>query len=312
MSVTFGSRLNEVFRTRGHLCVGIDPHPYLLAEWGLPDTPSSLREFGLKIIASATSTGSVGIVKPQIAFFERHGAAGYAALEDVLTAAREAGLLVIADVKRGDVDSTVDSYGRAWLTPGSPIEVDAMTVVAYQGLGSLDGPHSFALSAGKGMFVLAATSNPEAFAVQTATLNSGPHAGFSVAASIVAGVNEWNSVESGLASAESGVASSGQGSSGLGSTGQGSTGLGSTGVVLGATVDLSAFSIDTAELAQTPILAPGFGFQGAKFSEIRSRYGDAAENVIVAASRSVLSAGAGGIFAAIDSQSTQVARAFAS
>jgi orotidine-5'-phosphate decarboxylase len=282
MTVSFGSRLSEVFTTRGHLCVGIDPHPYLLAEWGLPDTPAGVREFGLRVVASASA---VGIVKPQIAFFERHGAAGYAALEDVLTAAREARLLIIADVKRGDIDSTIDAYGRAWLTPGNTLEVDAITVAAYQGLGSLDGPHSFALATGKGLFVLAATSNPEAFAVQTATLDTGPYSGLSVAASIVKGVNEWNVAEKGL---------------------------GSIGVVLGATVDLAAFSIDLSELATTPILAPGFGFQGAEYSEIRSRYGEAADNVIVAASRGILSAGPAGIVAAIEAQAAQVARAIAS
>ena len=110
------------------------------------------REFGLRCVDAAA--GRIGIVKPQVAFYERHGAAGYAALEDVLRAARDAGLIVIADVKRGDIGSTVGAYGEAWLTPGSPLEADAMTVVAYQGVGSLEDPIGRARAYGKGLFVL--------------------------------------------------------------------------------------------------------------------------------------------------------------
>jgi orotidine-5'-phosphate decarboxylase len=71
---SFGERLTSVFGSTGHLCVGIDPHPFLLAEWGLADTASGLREFGLRVVDAAV--GSVGIVKPQVAFFERHGSVG--------------------------------------------------------------------------------------------------------------------------------------------------------------------------------------------------------------------------------------------
>jgi orotidine-5'-phosphate decarboxylase len=280
---SFGARLAEAFSTNGHLCVGIDPHPFLLAQWGLQDSAAGIREFGLAVVEA--SANRVGIVKPQIAFFERHGSAGYAALEEVLAAARAAGLLVIADVKRGDVASSVDAYGQAWLTPGGALEADAMTAVAFQGVGSLDGPHELALAHGKGLFVLAATSNAGAFPIQNAVLQDGPRAGLSVAASIVKDVDSWNSVESGL---------------------------GSTGVVLGATVDLAAISVDLGDLRQTPILAPGFGHQGAEYSEIYSRYGAAAVNVIVAASRSILGAGADGIARAIEEQAAEVASALAS
>ena len=112
----FGERLATVFDARGQLCLGIDPHAFLLAEWGLPDSAAGVREFGLRAVGAAA--GAIGIVKPQVAFFERHGAEGYAALEEVLAAARDAGLLVIADAKRGDVGSTVEAYGSAWLRPG--------------------------------------------------------------------------------------------------------------------------------------------------------------------------------------------------
>lgn len=160
----FGHRLHDSIAVHGPLCVGIDPHSYLLNEWGLVDSALGLREFGLRVVEAAA--GRVALVKPQVAFFERHGSEGYAALETVLDAAHSAGLIVIADVKRGDVGTSLDAYAQAWLTPGSPLEADAMTVSAYQGVGSLSGAVTLATDHGKGLFVLAATSNPEAAALQ--------------------------------------------------------------------------------------------------------------------------------------------------
>jgi orotidine-5'-phosphate decarboxylase len=111
-------------------------------------------------------------------------------------------------------------------------------------------------------------------------------------------VDGWNTEETGV-----GLAS-------LGSTGGGSTSMGSTGVVLGATVNLREFSIDVADLRSTPILAPGFGHQGAQFADIRSTYREASNNVVVAASRSILAAGPDRIVAAIDEQAAAVAAVF--
>ena len=276
MSEAFGSRLLEVFSDSGQLCVGIDPHAALLEAWGLPDTAAGARDFGLRVVEA--TEGRAGIVKPQIAFYERHGSAGYAALEDVLAAARAAGLLVIADVKRGDLGTSVDAYGEAWLTPGSPLEVDAMTAVAYQGLGSLDGVLERALGAGKGVFVLAATSNPEGYATQTARRSDG----LSVAAGIVADVAARNAAE------HAGV-------------------LGSVGVVLGATVELAAFGLTGASFTGMPILAPGFGHQGARIDQLPELFGGAAQNVLVSASRSILSAGPSGLDAAIEAHAAEVA-----
>ena len=124
-----------------------------------------------------------------MSFFERYGSAGFAALEDVLTAARAAGLIVIADAKRGDIGSTMDAYAEAWLTPGSPLEADAMTANPFLGVGTLDGTFALAEASGKGVFVLAATSNPEAFPAQRAALLG---AARTVSAAIVAEVSERN------------------------------------------------------------------------------------------------------------------------
>lgn len=268
-STTFGTRLAATFVARGRLCVGIDPHASLLGGWGLSDDAAGVREFGLRVVDAAA--GRAAAVKPQVAFFERHGSAGYATLESVLAAARAAGLIVIADAKRGDVGTSVDAYGEAWLTPGSPLEADALTVVAYQGLGSLDSVIARAAAAGKGLFVLAATSNPEAAATQQAVRADGR----GVAAGVVADIRE--------------------------------RGSDSIGVVLGATVALADFGIDTGALAGIPVLAPGFGAQGGVISDLPSLFGPAAAQVLVAVSRSILEGGPDGLVSAIERANGEVA-----
>ena len=280
--IGFGTRLEQAIDDHGRLCVGIDPHPWLLNQWGLGDDAAGLRDFGLRVVEA--STGRAGIVKPQVAFFERHGSAGFAALEEVLGAARAAGLIVIADAKRGDVGSSVEAYAQAWLTPGSPLEADAMTVSAFQGVGSIAAPVELAAQHGKGLFVLAATSNSEAAAIQTAIIGSGARSGLTVAAGIVADVTDLN-------------------------LGDSSARIARIGVVLGATVDFAAYGIDTAPAGDgpgMPILAPGFGHQGARFDQVDAIYGAAASRTIVAASRSILCAGPSGLAAAITSHVNEV------
>ncbi len=287
----FGDRLIEAFDSFGQLCVGIDPHPYLLEQWGLGDEPSGLLQFGLRVVEAAA--GKVGIIKPQVAFFERHGSAGYAALESILDSARGAGLLVIADAKRGDLGTSVEAYAQAWFSAGSPLEVDALTISAYLGLGSIEAPMTLAEKLGKGLFVLAATSNPEAFSLQSARISSGSDAGRTVASSIVTGVSQWNS----------------SGGSGAAVRTRPVRDVGSIGLVLGATVDFTAFGLDLASIAAvpaSPVLAPGFGHQGAQFTDLDRLYGPAAPVTIVSASRSILEAGPDGISEAIRMQAAEV------
>lgn len=304
-AVSFGDRLAAVFAEHGQLCVGIDPHSWLLGEWGLSDDANGLLSFGLAVVDA--TIGRAGIVKPQVAFFERHGSAGIAALEQVIAAARTAGLLVIADAKRGDVGTSVEAYGEAWLSPGSPLESDAMTISAFQGVGSIAHPLALAAKNGKGLFVLAATSNPEAAATQSAIIRTGPRAGLSVAAGIVADVAEANLTT-------------------WPSTGPSGGRMGHAGVVLGATVDFQDYGLDLATLAAapapatsatpataatpatpaTPVLAPGFGHQGARFTDFRALYGPAAPFTILSASRSILGAGPTKIAAAIEAHSREV------
>ncbi|MDH6180973.1 orotidine-5'-phosphate decarboxylase [Microbacteriaceae bacterium SG_E_30_P1] len=258
----FGSRLNQVLDTVGPICLGIDPHPFLLSEWGLADSADGVREFGLRAVEGAT--GVVGIVKPQVAFFERHGSRGIAALEVVMSAARAAGLLVIADAKRGDIGSTVEAYGEAWLSSGAPLEADAMTVVAYQGVGSLQGVIDRATGAAKGLFILAATSNPEARETQTAAIQEGVRVGTPVARAVADDVCALNSADSPL---------------------------GSIGVVVGGNLDLAGFGLSSESLSGTPILAPGYGEQGASLSAIKTTFGAASRGVVANVGRAALRRG---------------------
>lgn len=272
---SFGQRLQAAIATSGRLCVGIDPHPYLLELWGLSDAPDGLREFSLRVVEAAA--GRAGVVKPQVAFYERHGAAGFAVLEETLAAARSAGLLVIADAKRGDVGTSVEAYGQAWLTPGLPLEADAMTVSAFQGVGSLGAVLRLAAANGKGLFVLSATSNPEAASIQQAVVASGR----SVAATIADDVAAWNDAAR-------------------------DDSWGSVGLVLGATLDLAEFGLDPVRLEGTPILAPGFGHQGASVADLTTIFGAVATSVLVSASRSILTAGREGIAGAIESHTAEI------
>lgn len=280
-TASFGARLARATGERGTVCVGIDPHAWLLERWELPDTAEGLRRFGFAVVAAVA--GRAAVVKPQVAFFERHGAHGLAALEEVIAAARAEGLLVIADAKRGDVGSTVDAYGEAWLREGSPLQSDALTVVAYQGVGSLAGPMDLAQRTGAGLFVLAATSNPESAVPQRALRVDGRTVAAGVAAEVVA---------------ENAARFGGEP-------------LGSFGLVLGATVDLPAIGIDTSSLGGAPILAPGFGHQGAKLEDLRRLYGAAAGQVLVSSSRELLSAGPDGLADAVARQTEEVAACLA-
>lgn len=268
MNETFGARVQAAIAASGPLCVGIDPHPALLASWGLGENAAGVREFGLRTVAAAA--GLVGIVKPQVSFFERFGSAGFAALEDVLLAARAAGLIVIADAKRGDIGSTMQAYASAWLTPGSPLEADALTVNPYLGIDALDPAFDQAAAHGKGLFVLAATSNSDAEQLQ----RSRDGLGATVAAGVITEVSTRN------ARATNGGE------------------WGSFGFVIGATVDWSDAGIDAFTPA-APILAPGFGAQGAEPADLVRRFGAMSQYVIASESRSILAAGPTEITAAI-------------
>jgi orotidine-5'-phosphate decarboxylase len=259
---TFSRKLETVFSSHGQLCVGIDPHAELLEEHGFAQSPDGLYNFSMELLEGLA--GTVGIIKPQVSFFERFGSQGFAVLEKLLFEANKSGFLVLADAKRGDIGTTMAAYSSAWLEKDAPFICDALTVSPYLGVGSLLPAVSAAVERGKGVFVLSATSNPEALGLQGALLD-----GVSVAKSVVDEVRVINQQ-----SAQSAVR------------------FGSVGLVLGATVDLSSLGVSNinrdSELHKTPILAPGFGAQGAKLSEAKAIFGEDSDSVIYSISRSAL------------------------
>ncbi|MDE2386477.1 MAG: orotidine-5'-phosphate decarboxylase [Actinomycetales bacterium] len=280
MPTSFGERLETAFSKYGHLCVGIDPHASLLEEWGLADDIEGLRSFANTVLDA--SVGRVGIIKPQVSFFERHGSAGFAVLENLAERAAETDLVVIMDAKRGDIGTTMDGYFDAWLGKSAPFVCDALTVSPYLGFDSLSGVMANAIDRGKGLFVLAATSNPEGKALQTANVSTNK----SIATDIWQRLAKVNSVTSAPSSS-----------------------LGSFGAVVGATLDLRGFGLvlDESESAlTTPILAPGFGAQGAELADAKRLFGANSDALIASVSRSVLRAGARGVSAAIESSASEL------
>lgn len=167
----FGEKLLARASTHGRLCVGIDPHIALLEKWGLEANVAGLDTFSRICVEAFADT--VTLVKPQVAFYEQFGAQGYAILERTIAELRAAGTLVVSDAKRGDIGSTMAGYARAWLDPESPLASDAVTVSPYLGFGSLTETLEYADATGTGVFVLAATSNPEARELQDTTGTDG-------------------------------------------------------------------------------------------------------------------------------------------
>ncbi|MFE4465466.1 orotidine-5'-phosphate decarboxylase [Oerskovia sp. NPDC056781] len=281
----FGERLAEAMDAHGPLCVGIDPHPGLLAAWGLPDDATGLREFGLRVVDAVG--GQVAALKPQSALFERHGSRGVAALEEVLAAAAAAGpsgTLTIVDAKRGDIGSTMAGYADAYLRDGSPLAGDALTVSPYLGFGSLSPAVEAALETGRGLFVLCLTSNPEGAEVQHARTGAGVDVR-SVAARIAAEAAALN---------------------------EGIEPLGSIGLVVGATIGDAARNTGVdLPAVNGPLLAPGVGAQGAGAAELAAVFGDARRQVLASSSRGVLAAGpdAGALLTAARTASREAADA---
>lgn len=161
---TFGQRFLERSEEFGQLCVGMDPHVGILEAWGLKADVAGLEEFSKTCVEAFADVACV--VKPQVAFYEQFGSAGLAVLERSISELRKAGVLVIADAKRGDIGSTMAGYARAWLDPESPLCSDAVTVSPWLGFDSLRPVIDLGERYGRGVIVLAATSNPEARSLQ--------------------------------------------------------------------------------------------------------------------------------------------------
>jgi orotidine-5'-phosphate decarboxylase len=252
---TFGERLHRAVRERGPLCVGIDPHATLLRAWGLSDDVAGLERFARTVVDALADR--VAVIKPQSAFFERFGSLGIQILESTIRQLREAGTLVLLDVKRGDIGSTMAAYASAYLDPASPLSADAITLSPYLGVGSLQPAFDLAAANGAGVFVLALTSNPEGASVQHAVAADGR----TVAQTVIDEISQVNA---------------------------GAQPLGNLGLVVGATIGRTGHDLSR---VNGPLLAPGLGAQGATPSDLRSVFGESLRNVLPSYSREVLNAG---------------------
>jgi len=253
--MTFGKRLAAAMAERGPLCLGIDPHAGLLRQWGMADDLVSLERFALTCVEAFGELAAV--VKPQSAFFERFGSRGVAILERTAAEARQAGTLVLADVKRGDIGSTMAAYADAYLDPESSLAVDAITLSPYLGVGALQPAFELAERHGKGLFVIALTSNPEAPDVQHARLADGR----TVAQSVLDELAARNA---------------------------GADPFGSFGAVVGATIGESVADLSG---LHGPFLVPGIGAQGGTADDVRRIFGGQLSAVLPSVSREVLRAG---------------------
>ena len=251
----FGERLDRAIDRHGPVCVGIDPHPGLLDEWGLPRNIEGLAAFTATCVSAFA--GRAALVKPQSAFFELFGSAGLAVLERAIADLRGAGTLVLLDVKRGDIGTTMDAYAHAYLDQTSPLAADAITVSPFLGVGSLSPAFDVATANGAGVFVLALTSNKEGPQFQHARTSDGRTVGQTV-------------------------------SDEVGRRNHDASPLGDFGLVVGATIGETG--TDFSQL-NGPILSPGVGAQGGTAEDVRRIFGATARHVLPSVSREVLRQG---------------------
>jgi orotidine-5'-phosphate decarboxylase len=254
---TFASRFALVRADRGPLVWGLDPSAALLHGWGLGDSPDGLDRFA--DLALDAAAGTVGLVKPQSAFYERHGWRGFRTLRRLIAEARDAGLLVILDVKRGDVGSTNDAYAETFLGARAPLAADAVTVHPYLGLAAMGAFVSRAHASGSALLVVTRSSNAEGRPIQAAGLSSG----HSVEETLLHEIGELNAR---LAPGE----------------------IGPVGAVVGPThvepaLDLAA--------PNGLFLAPGVGAQGTTAADVARVFAAVPDRVMPSASRALLSAG---------------------
>jgi orotidine-5'-phosphate decarboxylase len=256
-TVSFARRFAAIRAGQGPLVFGLDPSAELLESWGLGDSADGLDRFADIVLAAAA--GPVGLVKPQSAFYERHGWRGVRTLQRLTASARSAGLLVVLDIKRGDVGSTNDAYAEAYLGKGAPLAADAITVHPYLGLGAMGSFVSRAADSGSCLLVVTRSSNPDGRVIQAAVTVQG----VSVEEQLLRDIGALNAR---LAPGE----------------------VGPVGAVVGPThlrpqLDLVA--------ANCLFLAPGVGAQGATPADVAAVFAACPDRVMPSASRSLLSAG---------------------
>lgn len=260
-ALPFADRYEALAAARSPLCVGLDPAPETLKAWDLPYSAEGVRVFGLEMVEALGDR--VAVYKPQVAFYERFGWQGLKALEEVVRHIRSADALALADVKRMDIGHTLEAYAAAWLGDDAGTPVDAITLGAYMGSGSLKPVVARAVAAGAGVFVVVRSSNPDGITLQNARLE------------------DERTIAEGLAddlTAFNAAALSKE------------TGLGPVGAVIGATLDDAEAVLE--RLPTALILAPGIGAQGATVADVLARFGrTAAKRTLATVSRQIAHAG---------------------
>jgi len=172
--------ISEIKRKKSAVVVGLDPRVNQLPK-EIQDKYNLQTDGSAKNIAAAIFEFNKGIidavadyvpaVKPQIAFYEVYGSAGYEAYENTVKYASEKNLYVIGDIKRGDIGSTCDAYAKAHY---EQIPTDAITVNAYLGEDGVKPFLKYTESHGKGMFILVKTSNPSSGQLQDRKIDDVP------------------------------------------------------------------------------------------------------------------------------------------
>jgi orotidine-5'-phosphate decarboxylase len=275
----FGDRVAEcVLRRQSQLLLGLDPDPARLWPHALelgggvdaasaPPAARAARAVAAhcRLVIDAVAEHCVG-VKPQVACFERLGAPGWAALAEIVEYAHNAGMLVIADAKRGDVDVSAAAYAQAFLgetpTPFGPVAglgADALTVNPWLGIDSLEPFVQTARKHGRGLFVLARTSNPGAADIQDLELQQGGAVSLQAAAIIAR----------------------------LGGGGVGRAGFSDVGAVVGATAPDRLADLRKA-MPTAIFLIPGVGAQGGRIENLAPVFATGAPGGLVSVSRGLV------------------------
>lgn len=273
--MNFSDRVLEAIdRKRSFVVVGLDPELHRIPRALRPaermedlnDAAAALLAINRCVIDVVASR--VVAVKPQIAFYERFGVAGLQAFVETVAYARQAGLLVIEDAKRGDIGKTATAYsdghlGRAALSPqhSEPVfDVDAITVNPYMGLDAIQPFIDAGVVYDKGVFVLVKTSNPSSVEIQDLTIANSGHRVFEHVARLVQSV---------------------------GATCIGARGYSLLGAVVGATYPEHARAL-RAMMPQSLFLVPGYGAQGASGAAVASLFNGDGYGALISASRSIM------------------------
>lgn len=255
----FGLRLGNSMKQNGPLCVGIDPHRKILAQWGYNVDAEGAELYAMRMLQAAH--GRAAAVKFQSSMFERYGSKGFAAMERVLFAARQMDMITIVDCLHGGLSTTISAIADAYFKPDAPLLADAITLLPYYGARSIGGVINEALNNGRGVFIASLTSNPEGASLQTAIRQTGEYKGKTVAYGIANTAQKYN---------------------------RDIKGLGSVGLIIGATIGQWLQESGVAPASFTgPILSPGYGWQGAEASDLRNVFHGTHGNVLVTVSRAI-------------------------